>query len=77
MMEGSQIPTGAAALLPSRFASLSVYTKPVSVLLGNTAGDPPRQSNTQELSIAAWLSMGASFLWPPALCSGDAVSSAA
>jgi len=59
-MEGSQIPTGAAALLPSCFAFLSVCMKPAPVLLGNTAGDPVQESNAQELSIVTLPSMGAS-----------------
>lgn len=61
MVEGSQIPTGATALLPSRFAFLSVCMKIASVLLGNTAGDPPQKRNAGELSTVALLSMGTSF----------------
>lgn len=61
MMEGSQIPTGATALLPSHFTFLSVCPNPNSALLGNTSGDPPWESNAQELSIVALLSTGASF----------------
>lgn len=75
MMEGSQIPTDVTALLPSHFAFLSVCLKPDSALLGNTAGDQPQESNAQELSVVASLSMGASFsgLLPCALGMWSAV----